>query len=63
MPFLTRLKDACRKLFGSADHSPGHKHPSLAKLDPRLLDDLGITLEQAEELDKRAGHHESEHRR
>lgn len=54
MTLLTKLKDAWQHLFKHSDNGSGHKHRSFTQFDPRLLDDLGLTPEQAEELDKRA---------
>lgn len=62
MRLLRRLKEAWRGLFETAIHDPEREHRPLSTLDPRLLDDIGITPEQAEELDRREGDHETPHR-
>lgn len=62
MRLLLRLKEAWRDLFETAIHDPERESRPLSTLDPRLLDDIGITPEQAEELDKRPGDHLSPHR-
>jgi uncharacterized protein YjiS (DUF1127 family) len=53
MRLFIRLKEVWRDLFETAIHDPEREHRPLSTLDPRLLDDIGITREQAEELDKR----------
>jgi uncharacterized protein YjiS (DUF1127 family) len=62
MRLFIRLREAWRDLFETALHDPEREHRPLATLDPRLLDDIGISLEQAEELDKRDSDHQTPHR-